>query len=289
MDKTIGILTMEKMDNRELNSVGSSRIRARWLLPFWEEAEDYVIGKKYDVMIFQKVYWSNMMKAFTGVKILDLCDPDWLEGKPVFEYVDMVDAVTTSTEALAEYVRKIRPDKLVKCIPDRVYLPEATPIHEKHKGPLKKVVWFGYAHNSHYLIKAYDELIKHGIELTAISNNEIDLPLIYRGKMSINNIPYNYDTVNKEIVKADALLMPEPFGDEKSKYKSNNKVIQAWALRMPVIRAPEDLEKLISGEAREEEAAKRRKEVEDKWDVKYSVEEYRLLINKLRAKKNEQR
>ena len=94
--KNVGWLTMEKMDNRTFNSVGSSRIRARWLLPYWKEAEEYVIGKKYDVIIFQKVFWSSFKENgnYKGIKILDLADPDWLENKPVFEYIDWVDATT---------------------------------------------------------------------------------------------------------------------------------------------------------------------------------------------------
>ena len=102
MNKKVGLLTMEKMDNRLFNSVGSSRIRMRWMLPYWDEAEEYGIAKEYETLVFQKVYWGAMMDAFKGVKILDLCDPDWLENKPVFEFVDKVDAVVTSTPALAD-------------------------------------------------------------------------------------------------------------------------------------------------------------------------------------------
>lgn len=277
---------MEKFDNRLPNSVGSSRIRVRWLLPYWKEAEEYVIGKKYSTLIFQKVYWGSMMKAFEGIKILDLADPDWLEGRPVFEFVDLVDAVVTSTEPLAEYVRKMRPKALVQCIPDRVYLPEAVPVHGKHEGQLKKLVWFGYSHNSHYLEGAFDEIIKRGLELTAISDTPIESTFAYRDKLEINNILYNYETVNKEIVKVDAVLLPEPSGDEKGKYKSNNKILQAWSLHMPVIRVPEDLDRFVSGEAREEEAEKRRKEVERDWDCRLSVVQYKELIKEIVDKKH---
>jgi len=283
--KKIAFATMEKFDNREINSVGSSRIRARWLINDWPEAEEYIIGKKYDVLVFQKVYWSAMMKAFEGIKILDLCDPDWLENKPVFQYVDMADAIVTSTQALADYIKKLRPNALVKYIADRVYLPEATPVHTKHEGQLKKLVWFGYSHNVHYLTNTYDEIIKRGIELTAISNAPIEPPLMYRGKINIVNVVYNYDTVNREMVKADAVLMPEPSGDEKAKFKSNNKTVQAWALRMPVIKTPEDLDKFTNAEEREKEAEEKRQEVEKNWDSKLSVQEYRDLILEIKGRK----
>ncbi len=284
--KTVGIATMEKFDNRLLNSVGSSRIRARWLLPYWPEAEEFVIGKHYETIIFQKVYWKDMMKRFTGIKILDLCDPDWLENKPVFEFVDLVDAVTTSTQALADYVQKLRKDAFVRCIPDRVFMPEAQPVKAEHNESLKTLVWFGYHQNAHYLQSTYDELVKQGLELTIIADHQIDLPLMYKGKLHLHNVAYNYQTLNKEIIKADAVLMPDAMGDERSKYKSNNKTLQAKSLGMPIVKVPEDLEKLQTKEARETEGKANRKEVEDKWDVKYSVDEYRQLMKEIQERKN---
>ena len=284
-NKTVGICTMEKFDNRQFNSVGSSRIRVRWLLPYWPEAEEYVIGKSYEVLIFQKVYWKKMMQDFKGIKILDLCDPDWLENKPVFEFIDLADAVTTSTEALAEYIRKVRPNALVRCIPDRVYMPEATPIKTVHNDELKKVVWFGYHQNAHYLVQTYDELIKQNVELTIVCEQAIEPGMGYRGKLAVNNVPFNYPTLNKELIKADAILLPDPVGDERAKYKSNNKTLQGWALAMPVVKTADDLERLLSKEARETEGKRNRKEVEDKWDVKYSVKNYKDLFEEIRAKK----
>ena len=285
VEKTISCLTMEKMDNRIFNSVGSSRIRMRWLLNYWEEAEEYGIGKKYDAMIFQKVYWGAMMDKFEGVKILDLCDPDWLENKPVFEFVDKVDAVTTSTEALAEFVRKMRPKANVLCIPDRIYLPEATPQKTEHSDQIKKLVWFGYSSNAHYLTRVYDELIKRELELTVVSESPIEPSQGYRGKIVLNNVLFNYNTINKEMIKHDAILLPDPIGDERGKYKSNNKTLQAWSLGMPVIKVPDDLDTLATKEARVQESTMRLQEIKDKWDCRLSVEEYRALIASIQAKK----
>jgi hypothetical protein len=286
MEKNIAFCSMEKFDNRLLNSVGSSRIRVRWLLPYWEEAEEYVIGKKYDVLIFQKVYWREMMKVFKGIKILDLCDPDWLENKPVFEFIDLCDAITTSTKPLAEFIKKMRPDALVKYIPDRIYLPEAHPIKEQHSDELRKLVWFGYSQNSHYLTNTFEQLILKNMELTVISDQAIDIPMIYRTKIIINNVPYNYATLNKELIKYDAVIMPDPTGDEKSKYKSNNKTLQAWSLGMPVVKIPEDIDRLMTKEAREIEAKEKLEEIKNKFDVKYSVQEYKDLIEEIKRRKN---
>jgi len=286
MEKTVGICTMEKFDNRLPNSVGSSRIRMRWLLPYWEEAEEYIIGKKYEAMIFQKVYWAEMMDAFQGVKILDLCDPDWLEGRPVFEFVDRVDAVTTSTEALADYIRKLRPQKKhILCIPDRVYMPEAEPVKQEYGDKLRTVVWFGYSHNAHYLFNTLDEIIARGLELVCVADQPIEPPMSYRNQIRITNVAYSYATANKEMIKYDAVLMPQPTGDERGKYKSNNKTLQAWALGMPVIKVPDDIDKFMTMEARKEEGQQRRKEIEEKWDVKYSVSEYQELIKQIKIEK----
>ena len=285
INQSVGICTMERFDSRPLNSVGSSRIRCRWLLDYWPEAEEYIIGKKYDVMIFQKVYWFNMMRAFKGIKILDLCDPDWLENRPVFEFIDLSDIVTTSTETLAEYIRKLRPNCLVKCIPDRVYLPEAKPIKREHSEVLKKVVWFGYSHNAHYLKQVYEELIKRDLELYVIADHPVDPPLLYKSKLKIKNIPYNYETLNKELIKYDAVLMPDPYGDERAKYKSNNKTLQAWSLGIPMIKIPEDIDRLMTKIEREKESEKMLNEIRDKWDVKYSVDEYRELIWEVKKKR----
>ena len=284
-EKTTACLSMEKMDNRPFNSVGSSRIRVRWLLNYWPEAEEYVIGKKYDVHVYQKVYWGDMMKNFEGIKILDLCDPDWLEDKPVFEFIDLVDAVTTSTQALADFILKIRPEALVKCIPDRVYLPECKPIKTMHKGLLKKIVWFGYHHNTHYLNSTFDELIKRGITLTIISDNPMGVSLAYRNRLKVNNIPYDQETVFKELVRADAVLMPKPRGDDKGKFKSNNKIIQSMALGLPVVIEPEDLDRLEGAEERAKESVKGLKEVKEKWSVEESVKEMRAIIEEIKERK----
>lgn len=286
-NKNVALLTWERIDNRKFNSVGSSRIRMRWLLPYWDRAEEYVIGKKYDVMIFQKVYWANMMDEFPGVKILDLCDPDWLENKPVFEFIDRADATVTSSQPLADYILKLRPNALVRCIPDRVSIPEAVPMKQEYGDRLKTVVWFGYAHNFHYIVPCLQDLINKDIELVIVSEAEVNIPLAFRDKLKVTNVPFNYKSVNQEMIKYDAVLLPDPEGDERAKYKSNNKTLQAWAIGMPVIKLPEDLDKFQTAEARKLEGEIRAKEIRDVWDVKFSVADYEALIKEILEKKNE--
>ena len=214
----IAFVTMEKTDNRLPNSVGSSRIRARWVYERWDEAEEYRIGGKYDVLIFQKVYWENMMEQFQGIKILDLCDPDWLEGRDVMKYCNLCDAVTTSTEALAEYIRKFVKVP-VTCIPDRVALEEHKPIKKDHKRTVKSAVWYGYSHNAHYLDNTLYHLARYNIGLTAITDrgwNPSNAPV------TIVNKGYNYPGIHEELIKHDIVLLP----DTKEKDLKGKKVVR---------------------------------------------------------------
>lgn len=284
MESRIGFVTFEKTSNRPRNTIGSTRIRARWVYEAWEEAEEYQIGKDYDVLIYQKVYWEDMKLNFNGIQILDLCDPDWLEGRDVMRYCAMVDAVTTSTEALAEYIRKFV-DTPVYCVPDRIKMEEMVTTPKEHKETIQHAMWYGYSHNSHYLEGAVSVLKKHGVTMTLVS----DKPLTFGSDYQVTNIKYNYPNVWHEINKADICILPETKEvDLRGTYKSNNKTICAWACGTPVARTLEDFEKLLTKEAREEEMEKRSKEIQEKWLVKYSVEEYKKIIDDIKEKKEKE-
>lgn len=275
----IGFATMEKIDNRMFNSVGSSRIRARWLINYWENSEEYKVGKKYDVMIFQKAYWQEMMEKFDGIKIFDLCDPDWLVPRPVVQVMDYCHAMVTSTEELAHYVRKFVTDKPVICIPDRLDLAEHKP-RGVHEGRAERICWFGYHQNVHYIQNCFDFLIERNLKLTIISDLEYSTPPGY-SKLDITNVNYSYESVHDEIKKHDMVLLPSTNSDLKGKFKSNNKTLTAYALGVPVVKEPQDLDMFMSADARNHEAAMREVEVREEWDVKQSVKEYKALIKQL--------
>ena len=115
----IGILTFEQFHGKM--DIGISRIRGHWLAKYWDEAEVWKMGQKYDIMIYQKVYWIEHAKQFNGIKILDLCDPDWKEwSSRIKQMIDLCDAVTTSTYEIAKYIIKLT-DKPVWYIPDRLF------------------------------------------------------------------------------------------------------------------------------------------------------------------------
>lgn len=283
MEMKIGMITMEYYENRTPGSVGSSRIRGNWIAKYWKDCELYKVGRKYDVLIFQKAYWKDMAEKFEGIKIFDICDPDWLDHRPVVEMINYCDGVVTSTEALAEQIRKFDiGDRPVIYIPDRVDLEWSKPVKQFHKGRAKSVVYFGYYHNANIVLEpAIDSLRKRDLSLTVIA----DMPFHANDFF----VKYDPETVNEEIVRHDIVLLPKaPSSNYRFQFKSNNKIIQSWALGMPVATNGEELDRFMDGEEREKERIKRLKEVKEKWDVRISVKEWqkfvKMLVDKRRVK-----
>jgi hypothetical protein len=290
----VGFITMEKMQNRLLNSVGSSRIRARWLWNNWKGAEQFRVGSKYDVIVFQKAYWPLMLEHFEGVKIFDICDADFLDAAMKYDVMNLInqaDAITTSTEMLADYISKFT-SKPVRCIADRIELTEHENIKQVHGEKLQHLVWFGYGMNFVYLDKVLQSDItqdlfkKHGLTLTAYSDSEIQL------SENCRNIPfewkkYNYERMHDELIKYDAALFPVGRGDTtvRGRFKSNNKTLTCKALGVPVIHEPKDIERLITQKEREKESKDNLEEIYEKWDVKISVKEFKQLIEEIQNEK----
>lgn len=285
MEKTIKgqILTFEQYEGRK--EIGSSRIRGRWLVKYWDGVELFVQGQKSDFVIFQKCYWCEYAEVYNGIKIFDICDADWLHwGYRTKQMIDLCDAVTTSTEALAETFRKFT-NKPVVCIPDRMDL-EYHNIKKVHSGRAKNVVWFGYSDNFEMLKPVIHFLIKNNLNLIVISNKDYRLQSNQIGKLEVTNYRWTEDTVNENIIKGDIVVNPKS-SKGKWKYKSNNKNLTAFALGMPVATNVEELVRFIDCNERIEEVGKRAKELKEKWDVKLSIKSYQELIKKLMDKKNE--
>lgn len=276
-----GFVTMEYFENRKRGSVGSSRIRGQWVIDASDgEIQSYKCGEKYDALIFQKAYWQEMVKEFNGIKIFDICDPDWLDNRPVIEMIRYCDGVVTSTEKLAEQIRKFDiGGKNVICIPDRLDFKWSEPVKQFHQGRATNAVWFGYQNNAHVLDSAIDGLAKRGIRLTVIADRA------YHTCDSF--VLYDADTVNSEIVKHDLVILPKGGNaDYRFQFKSNNKTIQSWALGMPVATNGEELDRFLSADERNKERELRLREVHEKWDVKVSADEYKKFIQLLIKQKN---
>ena len=281
----VGIVTCEKALNRRKNSMGSSRIRGRWLWENWDGAEEWKVGGDYDAMIFQKVLWNDMMERYDGIKILDSCDPTWLEGVDYFKTVDMVDAVVTSTDALRDYILKMRPGKKVVTIKDRIEFKEHSEVKTVHATKIKRVVWFGYSKNYQYVEPAIKILKDLGIHLTVISDSRIMLGAHYADKLDFRWYKYEYSTIHARLIECDAGLFVENRGKVslEGKYKSENKRTTCMALGLPIVLVPEDFDRLATVEARTEDAKEKLEYVKKNYDISISVSEYKSLLDVLSA------
>jgi hypothetical protein len=223
------------------------------------------------------------------VKILDLCDPDWLDGRPVRECIELCDAVTCSSEELVKFVKQMT-DKPVVYIPDRIS-PKAVQGKKEHKGKARAVVWFGYHTNQEVLETTLMTIDRLGLDLTVIS----DMPYspsggvsgINRewGKQHVKNVTFDPETYVEEIIRGgDMVLNPQPsYG--RFKYKSQNKTWIAWTVGMPVVFDSGDMERFMDEKVRIEESEKKREWIMENQTTDKSVKEYTELIEGILQKK----
>lgn len=292
MEKQVGVITFEQFQGKQ--NIGSTRIRIQWPLKHWPEAEEYRMGRKYQTIILQKAYWLEGLEFLEQyapnqhIKILDICDADWLHwGYRVKQVIDNCDAVTTSTIAQAEFLVKYT-DKPIWCIPDRLELSEFEGLKKEHTNErAKTAVWYGYSDNFPMLTSAINALVDCGIEkliVIANRNSPYILPASVEKKLELSNLPWTADTYNQDILKGDIVLNPQG-SSGRWKYKSNNKTINAWAMGMPVAHTKAELKALMDPIARKEEAEKRYKEAHEEYNITKSVDEFRNLINQLKQEK----
>lgn len=271
-ERTVGFILFEAYLQRK--NIGSSRIRGQWLIDHMKEAERFIQGKPYETLIFQKVYWKEMARAFKGKKILDICDPDWMDGFEVVSFLEDVDAVTVPTEAMKEAMEKFT-KKPIFVIPDRINMDQMNP-PKKHEGKAKKVVWFGYSHNTEVLDATLSNLKKRDLTLKVISDG-----VYTSSECKIENVKWDPLTWQDEIQDADFCLIPDKVTG-RSVFKSQNKTHQAWALGMPVAKTLQDLERFMDGEERQNEAEERYEWAKKNCDVTKSVEEMRAVIESIK-------
>lgn len=259
-------------------AAGSTFLRATGLAESADDFEIWKHGHKYDNLIFQKAYWREMMEAFKGPKVLDLCDPDWITGSmEVMETAMLVDAITCSSENLAGQIRKYLPGKIVWHVPDRLNFSVFPSPRTPHEGRAKEIVWFGFINNAHVLLPRFASCINElGLSLTIIS----DFPYSKEDEIAALRprfIKYDQETAYSLIKEYDIVLNPR---SEHSlfKYKSNNKTIISWRLGCPVAETPEDLETLLDAGNRNKQTGQQQRLIAEEYDIKISVCQYRSLI-----------
>lgn len=265
-------------------ATGSTYIRVHQLIKYWPEADIYKYGEKPDVMMYQKVYVTpdyRWPEHYEGIKILDICDPDWFQGQAsIVETASFMDAITCPTEKMAEFCRQFH-DR-VKVIPDRFDL-ELIPKPRPHKGKANHVVWFGYAHNAEALRYAIPAIERMKLKLTVISNDD---PVAYRwGKREDTSyykfVKYDEDTIYKELQKADFAVLPDNHRPEDV-FKSNNKTIKANLAGLPVAKTLDEMELYMDGEARRKWFDENYSTIQEAYDIRKSVEDYKRLIDEIK-------
>jgi hypothetical protein len=282
----IKIITFAKRHGRDIGTIGSSVIRGQWFCAHWPEASLWTEGAKSDVLIFQKVYWSEMMECYPGIKILDLCDPDWLTGELEIRRMSrLVDAITCSAQSICEFVKKVS-QVPVYYIPDRVDL-NFFDIKKKHEGRAKSVVWFGYYHNAKMVLpQVLPSLKRMGLSLIVVANENFEPRENYG--VEILNRKFDWQTMKYDLTAGDIVINPQPIEIQpRFRYKSENKTIIAWALDLPVAGDASQMEKFLDPDERMKEAEARLAEVKEKWDIKLSVEEFKKVIENAKRKRDE--
>ncbi len=282
----IKILTFQKKHGRKKGSIGSSVIRGEWLVNHWPEASLWTEGAYSDVLIFQKVYWEEMMRIYPGIKILDLCDPDWLTGElELVNISKLVDAITCSSKGIYKFVKGVV-SVPVFFIPDRVDITQFKE-KKKHEGKAKAVAWFGYSHNAKEVLPmVLPSLSRLKLDLIVISDSDFRPSIDYG--VNIKNKRFSWETLKWDLLNADMVINPQPIEkNRRFEFKSDNKTFISWILGLPVANSAEKMEKFMDGDERKKEADIRIKEVIEQHNIKISIEEFKKVIEICQKNRNE--
>lgn len=271
--------------NNKRPPVGSTVIRVYQLLKYWPEADLYKYGEFPDALIFQKVYITADYKFpahFENIKILDICDPDWLEGVAIKETIDAMDAITVPTEKLKEFLSQLT-SKPIVVIPDRFDIDKIPKKPKSHTKEASTVIWFGYQHNASLLRPALPIIRELGLNLKIISNDD---PFLHQYPDSIpiekyEFIKYDEDTIYQQLQKADFAIFPQG-GRAKDPYKSNNRTVKTILAGLPVATTKDEVLNLMKPENRITYMREHYDTMKEEYDVRKSVEQYKELIGRLR-------
>lgn len=259
----------------------SPRIRAEWVCKYWQGAEVYngtQSPAEFDVLVFQKCYLTDPCRAFAeryeGVKVGDLCDPEWLDRNKLarlHDHIDQMDAVVTSTEALAQWFKPWLPTFF---IPDGIDLA----LHELRTGDEEPyfpddvgLVWFGGSQNYPALESLIPVVATMGLPLATIS----DAPYPHLPWIEWEGV----EQCNDWLKRFEVVLNPQPDWAPWT-YKSWNKSLTAWALGLPVASDARGLQHLIRMTKGERWAIgmQNRDRAEREGDVRLAVKRWQEVI-----------
>ncbi len=279
--------------HNKMPPAGSTHIRVRQLLDYWPEAALYKYGENPDVMIFQKVYVAQDYRFpvnFENLKILDLCDPDWLSGQSgIKETVDAVDAVTVSSPGLKKFIKQLT-GKPVVLIPDRFDM-NAVPKPKEHNRKANAAVWFGYRHNAKTLEPALSLIMELGLQLLVISDDDPMpwqwLPGEIGEKFRNENykfVKYDEKNIYYDLQRADFAIFPKG-ARPIDPFKSNNKTVKAILAGLPVAHDADDVKSFMLAGVRKDYMKMHYDKTVAEYDVKKSVAQYKRLIEGLELNK----
>lgn len=279
--------TYEQFHNKK--GVGSTRLRIHNLLKYWDEASLYQYGEKPDVLIYQKVYKTfdyTLPLKFPCTKILDVCDPDFRDTPDIHivETMNAMDAVVVPTQAFGDFLQQMTSTP-VHVIKDRFDLSDF-PDKKVHKGTAKTLVWFGYSHNIGNLKLAIPSIERRGLDLLIISDQD---PFAYRWAMDSEAyekkykfIKFDLNTFYKDMQTADICVLPKNNGVFDI-FKSENKTVQAQLLGLPVANTAEEIDALMTAQARNSNINAKYDTLKVEYDCRQSVKEYKDIINAIRS------
>ena len=178
----------------------SWRYRAKIPSKGWATLNDFTA----DTLIFAKPQAKELMdiaraKARGAWVIVDFCDDhfDWVHYQ---EALRLADAVTCSTEVMAQIIKNLGRDAMV--IADPYEYPEAKPHYNG-----VNLLWYGHGVNKKSLERIMPDLESY--PLRVVSN--------FGGA-----IPWSHKTMLKEFARADIVIIPKT-----EEYKSPNRAIEA--------------------------------------------------------------
>lgn len=266
-------------------AAGSTFLRVDSLVENTPDFEVWKHGKQYDSLIFQKAYWTEMMEAFKGPKILDLCDPSWVrEMVDIIETGKLVDAFTCSSAELTRLIGSYFPGKIVEYVPDRLDLKQYPYPVKIHQDEARNVTWFGFIHNAYStLAQLHPALKRNRLKLTIIANEPYEEDDEIKA-LKPEFIKYDQSTIHHNLRQADIVLNPRT---DKAffKYKSNNKSIISWKLGIPVAETNADIDRLMDPYERNKEIPEKQSLVDKDYNILQSADQYRSVINRIKMDK----
>lgn len=268
--------------------IGSTRIRTHNLIKYWPEAGLYKYGENPDVMIFQKVYITfdyKFPEHFKGIKILDICDPDWKDTPDIFikETMDAMDAVVVPTKTLQEFLQQMTKTP-IRIIKDRFDISEF-PAPRKHTTKAKRAVWFGYSHNAEALKFAMPSIEARGLGITVVSNED---PMVYKWANDSREYEKEYKYIKyqhppyKYIQQGDVCIFPQGIRP-LDKFKSENKTVISELCGVPVVHDAKELDQMLEPKVRQKHIDTIYDKLKQEYDCKKSVKEYRELIDEIKS------